>query len=84
MTLPRPQAIVVVSAHWFTRGTGVTAMETPPTIHDFGGFPQALYDTHYPAPGSPVLAQHLVELLAPVPVTLDKEAQGFDHGSGAC
>ncbi|MDU3049309.1 MAG: 4,5-DOPA dioxygenase extradiol [Escherichia coli] len=52
MTLPRPQAIVVVSAHWFTRGTGVTAMETPPTIHDFGGFPQALYDTHYPAPGS--------------------------------
>ncbi len=81
MTLPRPQAIVVVSAHWFTRGTGVTAMETPPTIHDFGGFPQALYDTHYPAPGSPVLAQHLVELLAPVPVTLDKEAWGFDHGS---
>ncbi len=56
-------------------------METPPTIHDFGGFPQALYDTHYPAPGSPVLAQHLVELLAPVPVTLDKEAWGFDHGS---
>ncbi|EFN7192949.1 4,5-DOPA dioxygenase extradiol [Escherichia coli] len=81
MTLPRPQAIVVVSAHWFTRGTGVTAMETPPTIHDFGGFPQALYDTHYPAPGSPALAQHLVELLAPVPVELDKEAWGFDHGS---
>ncbi|CDK61239.1 Uncharacterized protein ygiD [Klebsiella pneumoniae IS10] len=50
-TLPRPKAIVVVSAHWFTRGTGVTAMETPKTIHDFGGFPQALYDTHYPAPG---------------------------------
>lgn len=80
-TLPRPKAIVVISAHWFTRGTGVTAMEAPKTIHDFGGFPQALYDTHYPAPGSPELAQHLVELLAPVPVALDKEAWGFDHGS---
>lgn len=80
-TLPRPKAIVVVSAHWFTRGTGVTAMEAPKTIHDFGGFPQALYDTHYPAPGSPALAQRLVELLSPVPVTLDTEARGFDHGS---
>ena len=80
-TLPRPKAIVVVSAHWFTRGTGVTAMEAPKTIHDFGGFPQALYDPHYPAPGSPELAQHLVDLLAPVSVALDKEAWGFDHGS---
>lgn len=80
-TLPRPKAIVVVSAHWFTHGTGVTAMETPKTIHDFGGFPQALYDTHYPAPGSPELAQRLVALLAPAPVALDKEAWGFDHGS---
>ena len=80
-TLPRPKAIVVVSAHWFTRGTGVTAMEAPKTIHVFGGFPQALYESHYPAPGSPALAQRLVELLSPVPVTLDKEAWGFDHGS---
>lgn len=56
-------------------------MEAPKTIHDFGGFPQALYDTHYPAPGSPALAQRLVELLSPVPVTLDTEARGFDHGS---
>lgn len=72
----------MVSAHWYTRGTGVTAMERPQTLHDFGGFPQALYDTHYPAPGSPALAQRLVELLAPVPVSLDKEAWGFDHGLG--
>lgn len=79
--LPRPQAIVVLSAHRYTRGTGVTAMERSQTLHDFGGFPQALYDTHYPAPGSPALAQRLVELLAPVPVALDKEAWGFDHGS---
>lgn len=57
----------MVSAHWYTRGTGVTAMERPQTLHDFGGFPQALYDTHYPAPGSPALAQRLVELLAPFP-----------------
>ncbi len=80
-TLPRPKAIVMVSAHWFTRGTGVTAMEQPQTIHDFGGFPQALFDTHYPAPGSPALAQRVVDLLAPVPVTLDKDAWGFDHGA---
>ncbi|EKQ5161480.1 4,5-DOPA dioxygenase extradiol [Salmonella enterica] len=79
--LPRPQAIVVLLAHRYTRGTGVTAMERTQTLHDFGGFPQALYDTHYPAPGSPALAQRLVELLAPVPVALDKEAWGFDHGS---
>ncbi len=80
-TLPRPKAIVMVSAHWFTRGTGVTAMEQPQTIHDFGGFPQALFDTHYPAPGSPALAQRVVDLLAPLPVTLDKDAWGFDHGA---
>lgn len=80
-TLPRPTAIVVVSAHWYTRGTGVTAMEHPKTIHDFGGFPQALYDTHYPAPGSPALARKILDLLSPVPVTLDQEAWGFDHGA---
>lgn len=80
-TLPRPKAIVAISAHWYTRGTGVTAMAAPKTIHDFGGFPQVLYDTRYPAPGSPALAQRLVELLSPVPVVLDNEAWGFDHGS---
>lgn len=65
-TLPRPRAIIAVSAHWYTRGTAVTAMAQPETIHDFGGFPQALFDTRYPAPGSPELAQQLVEQLAPL------------------
>ncbi|WP_426766368.1 4,5-DOPA dioxygenase extradiol [Erwinia aphidicola] len=79
-TLPRPKAIIAVSAHWYTRGTAVTAMEKPRTIHDFGGFPQALFDTHYPAPGSPALAQQVADALAPVAAELDRE-WGFDHGS---
>lgn len=79
-TLPRPKAIVAVSAHWYTRGTAVTAMEKPRTIHDFGNFPQALFDTHYPAPGSPDLANAIAEALAPCEVRLDRE-WGFDHGS---
>ncbi len=79
-TLPRPKAIVAVSAHWYTRGTAVTAMENPRTIHDFGGFPQALFDTRYPAPGSPALAEQIVDALAPVAVKRDRE-WGLDHGS---
>lgn len=79
-TLPRPKAIIAVSAHWYTRGTAVTAMENPRTIHDFGGFPQALFDTRYPAPGSPALARQIAEALSPVAVELDQE-WGFDHGS---
>lgn len=78
--LPRPKAILAVSAHWYTRGTAVTAMAKPRTIHDFGGFPQALFDTQYPAPGAPELAEQIAELLAPVPVILDQE-WGLDHGS---
>ncbi|HFZ8995674.1 TPA: 4,5-DOPA dioxygenase extradiol [Citrobacter freundii] len=80
-TLPRPKAIVMISAHWYIRGTGVTAMAAPETIHDFGGFPQALYDVRYSAPGSAELTQRLIDLLAPVPVTPDKESWGFDHGA---
>ncbi|OSN06351.1 4,5-DOPA dioxygenase extradiol [Lonsdalea iberica] len=80
-TFPRPKAIVAVSAHWFTRGTAVTAMDAPRTIHDFGGFPQALFDTQYPAPGSPALARQIQQLLAPVPVRLDERDWGLDHGS---
>ncbi|SQC14819.1 LigB family dioxygenase [Klebsiella pneumoniae] len=82
-TLPRPKAIVVVSAHWFTRGTGVTAMEAPKTIHDFGVFRRRCMNA-LSAPGSPALAQRLVELLSPVPVTLDTEAWDLTMARGAC
>jgi len=80
-TLPRPKAILAVSAHWYTRGTAVTAMSNPKTIHDFGGFPQALFDIRYPAPGSPELAKQVQELLAPIKVIADTSEWGFDHGS---
>jgi len=77
---PKPKAILAISAHWFTRGTAVTAMARPKTIHDFGGFPQALFDVQYPAPGEPGLAARVRELLAPMPVHLD-QSWGLDHGT---
>src|SRR5215813_6386052 len=80
--LPRPRAIVSVSAHWYRRGVAVTAMERPPTIHDFGGFPRPLHEFQYPAPGDPALARQLQSLLAPLPVELDEE-WGLDHGTWA-
>jgi 4,5-DOPA dioxygenase extradiol len=79
-TLPRPTAIVSVSAHWYMPGTAVTAAAQPRTIHDFGGFPQALFDVQYPAPGSPELASRVRELLAPVAVLMDQR-WGLDHGT---
>jgi 4,5-DOPA dioxygenase extradiol len=78
--LPQPRAILAISAHWCTHGTGVTAMTAPPTIHDFGGFPKPMYDIRYPAPGDPALARRVCELLAPLPVVLD-ESWGLDHGT---
>jgi len=77
---PKPKSILAISAHWFTRGTAVTAMAKPKTIHDFGGFPQALFDIQYPAPGDPGLATRVRDLLAPVPVQLD-QTWGLDHGT---
>ena len=78
--LPRPRAILAVSAHWYIEGTAVTAMRAPRTIYDFGGFPDALYRVRYPAAGDPQLAARVQQLLAPVPVSLD-ESWGLDHGS---
>lgn len=79
-TLPKPNAILCISAHWYTKGTKVTAMEMPETIHDFGGFPKELFDVQYPAKGSPALAQETKNLLQPVNVELD-DKWGLDHGA---
>lgn len=79
-TLPRPRAILAVSAHWYIRGSAVTAQAHPRTIHDFYGFPPALYAVRYPAPGDPQLAKRVAQLLSPTPVRLDEE-WGLDHGT---
>lgn len=79
-SIPLPTAVLVVSAHWFTRGTKITAMDFPPTIHDFGGFPQALFDVQYPAPGNPQLAKETVDLITSAHVELDHD-WGLDHGA---
>ena len=85
-SLPRPKAVLCVSAHWYLPGTAVTAMSAPRTIHDFGGFPRELYQVEYPAPGSPELARRVRELLAAktgeptIAVDLD-QSWGLDHGT---
>lgn len=78
--IPKPNAILCISAHWFTKGTKITAMKFPKTIHDFGGFPKALFDVQYPAIGSPVLAKETQSILSPTLVDLD-EKWGLDHGA---
>lgn len=78
-SVPRPNAILCISAHWLTRGTFVTAMEKPITIHDFGGFPEALFAVEYPAPGSPALAKETASLVQDISIGLDDD-WGLDHG----
>lgn len=78
--LPTPNAILCISAHWETKGTKITAMQHPKTIHDFGGFPQELFDVQYPAPGHPELAQSTKDLITKATIELDHE-WGLDHGA---
>jgi 4,5-DOPA dioxygenase extradiol len=78
--IPQPSAIIIVSAHWLTRGTMITAMENPRTIHDFGGFPPELYKVEYNAPGDPALAKDTADLLKSFQITLDHD-WGLDHGA---
>ena len=81
-TVPRPKAILSISAHWYLPATLVTSSDTPRTIHDFGGFPKPLYEVEYPARGDPGLAQYVRRLLAPIDVQLDGR-WGLDHGTWA-
>jgi 4,5-DOPA dioxygenase extradiol len=78
--IPTPKAVLVVSAHWFSKGTHITAMDFPKTIHDFGGFPQALFNVQYKAPGNPQLAKETVELIKSAHVELNHD-WGLDHGA---
>ncbi len=79
--LPRPKAILCISAHWLSAGTWVTRMDQPRTIHDFYGFPQALFDVQYPAPGSPALAEQIQKLTEKPKIHADDNVWGLDHGT---
>lgn len=80
-SIEKPRAVLAISAHWYINATAVTVMPKPRTIHDFYGFPQALFDVQYPAPGLPELGEEIAEIVKPVPVGMDADAWGLDHGT---